>query len=78
MKKRIAFALMFLMCFPLFGQETLTVIGWNLESGDSDIDVIANRIRLAQDVDIWGFREVQGSQLVSALEAAAEDGESAD
>lgn len=77
MKSMLACVLLFTFSYPLAAQETLTVIGWNLESGGSDIGVIADRIETAQGVDIWGFSEVVGAQVV-ALEAAAEVGENAD
>ena len=68
-----------MLAYSLTAQERLSVIGWNLESGDADVNVIANRIEAAQGVDIWGFSEVENEvQVVAVLEAAAEDGEDAD
>ena len=70
--------LLLLSGLQLFSQEKLTVMGWNIESGGSHIDVIAARVAGESDVDIWGFSEVEGEKFVQALEAAAEDGEGAD
>lgn len=69
------------LCFflsSLFAQEDLSVIGWNIESGGSKIEVIAERLKIAQGIDIWGLSEVNGPEVVSILEAAAEDGENSD
>jgi endonuclease/exonuclease/phosphatase family metal-dependent hydrolase len=54
----------------------ITVIGWNVESGEADPVVIASRIADFQDVDIWGLSEVE-SRDAAAFEAAAEVGENA-
>ena len=78
MKRILTCVLLFVLAYPLAAQETLSVICWNLESGDADVNVIADRIEAAQGVDIWGFSEVAGARDVAALEAAAEDGENAD
>ncbi len=78
MHRKFAFLLLLVFAAPLVAQETLTVVTWNIESGDADANVIADRIKTAQGVDIWGFTEVQGAAVIPTLESAAEDGENAD
>jgi hypothetical protein len=68
--------LLLILCMPAFAQR-LTVISWNLESGESSDSFIAARLRTFQGVDIWGLSEVAGANTASAFEAAAEDGENA-
>ncbi len=58
---------------------TLTVIGFNVESGGADPEVIAKRhLGPLSDVDIWGFSEVQSSSWLTHLERGAAAGESGD
>ena len=35
----------------------ITAVGWNVESGGSDPEVIGQRIAAFQDVDLWGLSE---------------------
>ena len=51
---------------------------WNLESGDSDVLTVAQRIATLDGVDLWGLSEVVNASALTQLEAAAEDGENAD
>lgn len=54
-------------------------ISFNVESGDADPETIANTyIAPLQNIDIWGFSEVQNGRWAQILEAAAEKGENAD
>ena len=39
--------------------QTLRVVGFNVESGWARPDVVDDLIAAAQDVDLWGFLEVQ-------------------
>jgi endonuclease/exonuclease/phosphatase family metal-dependent hydrolase len=59
-------------------QSTITVISWNVESGDSNPTAIAQQIKNINGCDIWGFSEVDASTMPGPFEAAAEDGENAD
>ena len=64
---------------PLFAaDQTLVVIGWNAESGDSDTGTVGNVMKAVDGCDIWGMCEIESAAVTTALEAAAEDGESAD
>jgi hypothetical protein len=54
----------------------IVVVSWNLESGDIDPNVVANRIGGFQDVDLWGFSEV-GAPDAETFESGAEVGEGA-
>lgn len=58
--------------------DRLVVVSWNVESGDANPTVLAQRIRAFQGVDLWGLSEVEGNTWMNAFEPAAEDGESAD
>jgi endonuclease/exonuclease/phosphatase family metal-dependent hydrolase len=58
--------------------ETLRVVGFNVESGGADPGVVDDLIARLQDVDIWGFSEVQNDSWARLFEIAAEDGEGAD
>ncbi len=51
----------------------LTVVGFNVESGDADPNFIAkNQIKPLQKGEIWGFSEVQNSTWVQTFEQAME------
>jgi len=58
--------------------ETLRVVGFNVESGGADPNVVDDLIARLQDIDIWGFSEVQNASWAQLFEVAAEDGEGAD
>jgi hypothetical protein len=38
--------------------EPLTVVGFNVESGGANLNVLASQIEELADVDLWGFSEV--------------------
>ena len=63
------------LALPAIGQ-SITVIGYNVESGGSTIAKIKERIAAIDGCDIWGISEAQ-SNWKDDLEAAAEDGEGA-
>ena len=73
-RQLLIWSLACLASLSLNAQE-INVISWNLESGDSDVNVIANRIESMQGIDIWGLSEVQNQSWIDPLEAAAEAGE---
>jgi hypothetical protein len=56
--------------------QTLTVVGFNVESGAANPRVIAEQIGPLQDVDIWGFSEVRNTAEGRTLAEGAADGES--
>lgn len=56
--------------------ETLTVVGFNVESGAANARVIAEQIGPLQDVDLWGFSEVRNASDGRILAEGAADGES--
>ena len=60
------------------GEQQITVVGWNTELNDADVQVIADRMATFQEVDLWGLSEVNQSGNTPILEAGAEDGENAD
>lgn len=66
-----------LVFIPAFGQ-TLQIVAWNIESGQSSDTAVAARIREFQGIDIWGMSEVRNDAALLAVEQAAEDGENAD
>jgi endonuclease/exonuclease/phosphatase family metal-dependent hydrolase len=53
----------------------ITVIGWNVESGDSDPATLATQVAAFDGVDLWGFSEVQNDAVAALLEGGAEAGE---
>lgn len=57
--------------------ETLSVVGFNVESGGADPQVVDDVIAAAEGVDVWGFSEVDDDGWAQLFEAAAEDGEGA-
>lgn len=73
---RIIAPLFVLLSSSLVAQP-LKLISWNLESGESDINWVANKIKNTDGVELWGLCEVPSSAR-SKLEEAAEDGEEAD
>ncbi len=57
----------------------LSVIGFNVESGDADPDYLAkNYIKPIRGVDIWGFSEVLNQSWLDRFEAAIEVNNQAD
>ncbi|MGJ3248579.1 MAG: endonuclease/exonuclease/phosphatase family protein [Elainellaceae cyanobacterium] len=64
---------------PVSFDGELTVASFNVESGDANPRVIANRhVAPVDGVDIWGFSEVQNSSWLDALETGTEVGEGSD
>lgn len=56
----------------------MTVVGFNVESGDANPMVIAEQhIAPLNGVDIWGFAEVQNAEWLRVLEEGTEAGEGA-
>jgi beta-lactamase superfamily II metal-dependent hydrolase len=57
-----------------FGEEPISVraISWNLESGDSDADFLANQCLQKGRVDIWGFCEVESRDFAETIEERIE------
>lgn len=57
----------------------LKVASFNVESGDAVPSIIARQhIAPLQDIDIWGFSEVQNETWLPDLEQGTEEGENAD
>ena len=54
---------------------TLTVVGWNVESGGSEAATISRRIADFQGVDLWGLAEVEDAGAADEFERAAAVGE---
>lgn len=55
----------------------LRIASWNLESGDSNPDLLGREMAAKQGVDLWGLSEVN-LRFLPILERGAEDGEDAD
>jgi hypothetical protein len=74
--------LLLLISLSLIGCQStshLTVIGFNVESGDADPHYIAkNQIKPLNTGEIWGFSEVQDSSWVQTFEQALEAGNASD
>ena len=58
--------------------EQLKVAAYNVESGDAEAAVVAERIAAIDGVDLWGMSEVHEPAWLDAFEVAAEVGEDAD
>ncbi len=56
--------------------QSLTVAGFNVESGAANPRVIAEQIGPLRDIDLWGFSEVKDAGEGRLLAAGASDGES--
>jgi endonuclease/exonuclease/phosphatase family metal-dependent hydrolase len=54
------------------GDTTLTVITWNVESGEAAPDVIAAQMADLPNVDLWGLTEVENADDALTFEAGAE------
>jgi hypothetical protein len=67
-----------LLNIDITAQETITVIGWNAESGDANPDTIAKRIEEIDGCDIWGICEVENAQWAAVFEIGTEIDENAD
>jgi hypothetical protein len=55
--------------------QALRVVGFNVESGGAQPDVVDDLIAAAQGVDLWGFSEVQDTIWATMFAQAAADGE---
>lgn len=64
---------------PAVGQErpTLRVAGWNLESGESDPDLLRQQMGEKRGIQVWGLSEVQANA-IGQFERGAEEGEGSD
>ena len=61
------------------GSTELSVVAFNLESGDADPMYLADQYLAPQrGVDIWGLSEVQNAEWLPLLEQGIEDGERSD
>ena len=58
-------------------QAPLRLIGWNVESGGSDLATIRNEIASFDDIDLWGLSEVPDQAAAILFENGAEEGEDA-
>lgn len=56
--------------------QSLTVAGFNVESGAASPQVIAEQIGPLSDIDVWGFSEVKNAAEGQVLAEGAADGES--
>jgi endonuclease/exonuclease/phosphatase family protein len=63
---------------PLPGGGSLTVIGFNVESGDANPLVIASQMKLVQGEALWGLCEVESESWAETFRVAAGQGENAD
>lgn len=83
MMKHMAIIMLLLITtvFGVFSQDDeddlLTVMTWNVESGDADAEIIAQRLAEFDDVDLWGLSEVI-TEDADLFESAAEEGEDTD
>lgn len=68
-------SLTFLSLGSLVSAQSLKVMSWNLESGDSDLAWLTERMRDFQGVDIWGLSEVQNTATANSLRLAAQHNE---
>lgn len=60
-----------LYLFSTAWAESITVVGFNVESGDADPAVIAEQVTEIDGVDIWGFSEVQNQAWLEEFSMAA-------
>ncbi len=80
----LKFTLILLTCLNLFltgcqASSQLTVVGFNVESGDANPDFIAKTyIQPLKTGEIWGFSEVQNQSWLETFEQAVEKGIHAD
>ena len=63
---------------PYVYAQSLHVISWNVESGDSETGVLVKFIQDQQDIDLWGFVEVKNEDWAMLFEEAAAVGEGAE
>lgn len=73
---RLSFLLLIPVLIPAAAySQTLTVVGFNVESGGASLPVLSQVVAKLQGVDLWGFSEVQNQQWLNAFKTAAADGE---
>lgn len=75
-RRLIPLALAVLVLTGQASAQTLTIAGFNVESGAASPQVIANQIGPLQDIDLWGFSEVRNANDGLILAQGAADGES--
>ena len=66
-----------LLIAPVSADETISIVGWNVESGGADGATVRDRIALFDGVDLWGLCEVAPAW-PALFEQGAEDGEPGD
>ncbi len=67
-----------LLSFACFADAEITVISWNVQSGDADPDIVAGQMAAMNGVDLWGLCEVDGTTWAQSFEVGAETGELGD
>ncbi|PCJ56429.1 MAG: endonuclease/exonuclease/phosphatase [Candidatus Hydrogenedentota bacterium] len=67
--------LVFAVTPNVYTENEIRIVTWNIESGGADIAAIADRVSGMEEIDIWGFSEVQNIDWMIKLETAAETGE---
>ena len=71
-KWTIIFVLSVTLVTDLAVADKYRAIFWNLESGESDDDLLASQMVAKGDVDFWGLSEVRSQSAVNTFEAALE------
>ncbi len=78
MRRMTWIALLALLCWSTWANaQSVEVMSWNVESGGSSPQVIAQRIAAHDGADLWGLSEVQDDGWAQTFEQAAEQGEGA-
>lgn len=65
--QRLILALAMVVILAIPAHADFGVGGWNLESGDSDVNYLAIEISQWSKIGIWGFSEVQNKKVLQAM-----------
>jgi|GEM_PF-2177145 len=71
MKIRLVFIILLILA-PAAQAETIRALFWNLESGESSTAFLAAQLVEKQNIDLWGFSEVQNAEVLVAFCRALE------
>ncbi|MFC1636476.1 endonuclease/exonuclease/phosphatase [Planctomycetota bacterium] len=77
-RKVLITAVACLLSFACFADAEITIISWNVQSGDADPGVVANQMAAMSGVDLWGLSEVNDTTWAQSFEVGAETGEPGD
>lgn len=66
-RRILVLCLALILAYPALGNASFSCGAWNLESGDSDENFLAQQIIQWRGVDVWGFSEVRDERVLETI-----------